>query len=300
MSDSLLRRFHRLAVGKLWAVRALWRIFRHLRNWREVWEAYRSARTLPPLSFRRGFVLHHGRADNPMLLLHSVFAAAEYEALTPGDSPVLIDIGANIGAVTLDKACRYPAIRVDAYEPNPATFATLQRNVQESGLASRVRLFQEAVTGRNGTVLMWTGESSVMASTNGGPAIGGASMSVPTISLDHAIGRTGADHVIVKIDAEGAEVEMLESASEATLAAIDRIALEYHDGIVADARARCLAVLRRAGFTCQCMPFNASQGILVASHGRPVRARIPARWVRGDRPITHVYGRASRTSGAVR
>ena len=55
----------------------------------------------------------------------------------------------------------------------------------------------------------------------------------------------------VKIDAEGAEVEMLESASDATLAAIDEMALEYHDSIVPDARARCEAVLTRAGFVCR-------------------------------------------------
>jgi hypothetical protein len=90
------------------------------------------------------------------------------------------------------------------------------------------------------------------------------SVSVPTVSLDHAIKRTGSQYVAVKIDAEGAEVEMLESASDAALAAIGEIALEYHDSIVPHARARCEAVLTRAGFACRSMAFSHDQGILVA------------------------------------
>lgn len=250
-------------MAKLWALRALWRMFRHLQNWREVWAAYRSAQTLPPLRFRRGFVLHHGPADDPILLLHTVFARSEYGSLGRGTTH-LVDIGANIGSVTLDRAWSDPRVKVDAYEPNPPTFDSLDRNIRENALQSRVRLFREAVAGQDGNVLLWSGESSVLSSTSAGPTIGGVSTSVPAVSLDHAIGRTGATHIAVKIDAEGAEVEMLESASDATLAAIDEVALEYHDSIVPGAEARCHAVLVRAGFVCRSLPFNAHQGILVA------------------------------------
>ena len=92
----------------------------------------------------------------------------------------------------------------------------------------------------------------------------------------------------VKIDAEGAEVEMLESASAAALAAIGEIALEYHDSIVPDARARCEAVLTRAGFVCRSMAFSHDQGILIArphvgqaTDGQPVGPKP-------NRPITPI------------
>ena len=222
-------------------------MFRYLRNWREVWAAYRAAQPLPALHFRRGFVLHHGTADDPVLLLHTVFARSEDGALNSGRAPVLIDIGANIGSVTLDRVWGDPRVAVHAYEPNPSTFETLRRNVRENGLDSRVQLFNEAVTGRNGVVLLWSGGASVLSSTSAGAAIGGISTSVPAVSLDRAISRTGASHVAVKIDAEGAEVEMLEAASPAALDAIEELALEYHDSIVPDARARCTDVLERAG-----------------------------------------------------
>jgi FkbM family methyltransferase len=251
-------------MAKLWALRALWRMFRYLRNWREVWAAYRTGQRLPPLQFRRGFVLNHGPADDPILLLHTVFARSEYGALASRRFRHLVDIGANIGSVTLDLAWRDHDLKVDAYEPNPLTFDTLNRNVRENGLDSRVRVYRDAVMSQDGKVFLWTGDSSVLASVSAGPAIGGVSVSVPTISLDHAIRRTGSAHVAVKIDAEGAEVEMLESASDAALAAIGEIALEYHDSIVPDARARCEAVLTRAGFACRSMAFSHDQGILVA------------------------------------
>ena len=264
-------------MGKLWALRALWRMFRYLRNWREVWAAYRTAQGLPALQFRRGFVLNHGPSDDPILLLHTVFARSEYGALASGRSRYIVDIGANIGSVTLDLMSRDPQVKVDAYEPNPRTFETLTRNVRENGLASRVRVFHDAVAGRDGVVVLWTGQSSVLSSISASDAVGGACVSVPSISLDHAIGRTGATGIAVKIDAEGAEVEMLESASAVTLAAIDEIALEYHDSIVPRARARCEAVLSRAGFVCRTTTFSADQGILVARRLRAAFARCPVR-----------------------
>lgn len=257
---------------KLWALRALWRMFWHLRNWREVWAAYRATQPLPALRFRRGFVLNHGPADDPILLLHTVFARSEYGALNAGHSRYLVDIGANIGSVTLDRVSRDPGVIVDAYEPNPLTFDTLSRNIHENGFASRVRVFPDAVAGRDGAVVLWTGESSVLSSISASDA-GGMSVSVPSISLDRAIGRTGATGLAVKIDAEGAEVEMLESASETTLAAIEEIALEYHDSIVPQARVRCEVILTRAGFMCHTMAFSADQGILVARRPRS-RSRL--------------------------
>ena len=249
-------------MAKFWALRALWRMFRYLRNWREVWAAYRTAQRLPPLQFRRGFVLNHSPADDPILLLHTVFARSEYGALASRRFRHLVDIGANIGSVTLDLAWRDPNLTVDAYEPNPSTFDTLTRNVRENRLDSRVRVYRDAVTSQDGMVLLWSGDSSVLSSASA--AVGGVSVAVPTISLDHAIRRTGSEHVAVKIDAEGAEVEMLESASDATLASIGEIALEYHDSIVPDARARCETVLTKAGFACRSMAFSHDQGILVA------------------------------------
>jgi FkbM family methyltransferase len=266
-------------MAKLWALRALWRMFRHLRNWPDVWAAYRTAQRLPALQFRRGFILNHGPADDPILLLHTVFARSEYGALASGRSRYLVDIGANIGSVTLDLAWRNSNLQVDAYEPNPLTFDTLNRNVRENGLEPRVRVFPEAVSSQDGVVLLWSGDSSVLSSVSASAAVGGVSISVPTVSLDLAIKRTGAEQVGVKIDAEGAEVEMLESASIATLAAIGEIALEYHESIVPDARARCEAVLTRAGFVCRSMAFSHDQGILVARRPRVRSRSMPARWV---------------------
>jgi FkbM family methyltransferase len=257
-------------LGKLWAVRTLWRMFRYLRNWREVWAAYRASRVLPALQFRRGFILNHGSADDPIVLLHGVFARSEYGALASEHSRYFVDIGANIGSVTLDFVFRDSRLKVDAYEPNPRTFETLTRNVRENGVVSRVRVFRQAVAAQDGAVVLWTGRSSVHSSIKA-ENIGGVSISVPVVSFDHAIRRTGATRVAVKIDVEGAEVEMLESASAATLAIVQEIALEYHDSIVPAARARCEAVLTRVGFVCRTMASSADQGILVGRRPRAAR-----------------------------
>ena len=101
-------------MAKLWALRALWRMFRYLRNWRDVWAAYRRAQPLPALQFRRGFVLNHGpggRSDPPAA--HGVRQIGVRRA-DSGRSQYLVDIGANIGSVTLDRAWSDPHVKVDA------------------------------------------------------------------------------------------------------------------------------------------------------------------------------------------
>src|SRR5437764_1020606 len=120
---------------KYYAVRALGRMGRWLSNWPDVWSAYRARRPLPPLQFRNGLTLHHERHDSPVALLHEVFSERQYRRHLNGPvEGVMIDLGANIGAVTLDWARRSPQLQIHAYEPNPATNRVLRQNVAANGL----------------------------------------------------------------------------------------------------------------------------------------------------------------------
>ena len=93
--------------GKQHAAKTLYRIWRHLENWDQVWSMYRRNAPLPPLVFRRGFTLHHCQWDCPISLLHEIFADQLYSrCLKTGSSGVVVDIGANIGAVALTLGIR--------------------------------------------------------------------------------------------------------------------------------------------------------------------------------------------------
>ena len=55
-----------------------------------------------------------------------------------GTTPAFVDIGANLGILSMALALASPSVRGVAYEPNPATYAFLQRNIEANNLAARV------------------------------------------------------------------------------------------------------------------------------------------------------------------
>src|ERR1700749_386093 len=95
-------KFSEWVFFKYHAARTLGRMVRWLSNWSEGWSAYRASLPPPPLRFRDGLTLHHGRLDNPVSLLREVFGERQYRRHIerPRDG-LMIDIGANIGAVTV-------------------------------------------------------------------------------------------------------------------------------------------------------------------------------------------------------
>jgi FkbM family methyltransferase len=179
----------------------------------------------------------------------------------------MIDLGANIGAVTLDWAHRSRPLRIHAYEPNPSTNRVLRRNVEANGLSGRVTVFDEAVGRDNGELRLWTNVNSMTSTAYGDapPARAAVALSVPLIDLDEVVRRAGGGPVsLLKMDTEGAEVDTLEGASQSTLQAIRQVILEYHTGLCPNAPARCQKALERAGFRCLVRPTNAHHGLMYA------------------------------------
>jgi hypothetical protein len=90
---------------------------------------------------------------------------------------------------------------------------------------------------------------------------------VPAVSLEDAIQRAGGAITLLKLDVEGAEADILERSERATLQAIERVVVEYHDDLVPDALARSRTALEGAGFTCTVRRESADQGLLYAVRG---------------------------------
>lgn len=205
---------------------------RQLVNWREAWTAYSSQSPMPPLRFRNGLVFHHGPRDSAGFLFFEIFANGCYRRGLPatftGD---MVDIGANIGAFTLDAATRFPAAIVHAYEPDPESCAVLRQNVDANGLSSRVRIWNEAVSGEHGTLRLWRGDGSVVVSAHLPAASRGEPCDVPAVTLQDVVARTSGRIGVLKMDCEGAEADILEAAGPA-LDAVEFIVAEFHTRLV--------------------------------------------------------------------
>jgi FkbM family methyltransferase len=206
---------------------------RQLTNWQDAWRAYSSGRSVSALHFRNGTVLRGGERDAAGFLFFEIFANGCYRRGLPDDlSGTVIDIGGNIGAFTIDVATRFPGVTVHTYEPDADAFSMLCENVQANGLRNRVRTWNEAVAGAAGTLTLWRGEGSIAASTHRAAATGDRRL-VPAVTLQTAIERSGGHVALLKIDAEGAEADILEAVG-LDLARVDRIVAEYHTALVPD------------------------------------------------------------------
>jgi FkbM family methyltransferase len=120
---------------------------------------------------------------------------------------LFFDVGANIGTycVLASAVCH---ARTLAIEPNPATQAALERNVELNELTDRVRIARLAAGARAGSAPITTGLDSlnhVAEADETSPTI-----TVPVETLDNL---AGADvPILMKIDVEGFEAEVLAGA----------------------------------------------------------------------------------------
>jgi arsenate reductase len=138
----------------------------------------------------------------------------EYESGYTGERLTVLDIGANIGAFSLWAAHRWPGCTINAYEPNPATFALLERStrsyqmirchnaaVYPSGNPDEAFFFRGVGDGQAGLV-------EELAGTFGSETMGkGEQIRIPVL---HPGELPRAD--VIKIDVEGAEAAIVTHA----------------------------------------------------------------------------------------
>ncbi|MDA4118522.1 MAG: FkbM family methyltransferase [Thaumarchaeota archaeon] len=164
--------------------------------------------------------------------LEEVFYNNIYEkefTVKPGD--VVLDVGAHIGSFTL-KAAREvgPAGRVISFEPSSENFGLLGRNVAANSYAN-IRLYNVAVGSQPGTARLQLhqrrGTNSLYAHSTS-ESVGMEDVEVRT--LDSVVRELNLARVdFMKIDVEGAELEVLKGAKEVLASFHPSIAMETHD-----------------------------------------------------------------------
>jgi len=159
-------------------------------------------------------------------------------AIAPGAT--VWDIGANVGLFTLAAArAAGPGGRIVAFEPFPDNVAALKRHLRLNAITN-VQVVEAAVGREAGRARMAAGDSLSEARVAADGAV-----DVPVVALDGWVDAGGAHPPsVVKIDVEGAELDVLSGAG-AALAHRPVILLSVHS---ADLAVRCLAWLTAAGY----------------------------------------------------
>lgn len=154
-----------------------------------------------------------------------------YFKINRGD--VILDVGASIGEQTIPFAKKVKEGMVVAVEPNPQKASYLRRNVATNGLQN-VQIIQK-VAWKDKRMLSWKLSP-------------GKSVKVQADTLDNIVFESGADRVdFLKIDVEGAEVEVLEGA-RGVLSVTKKVAIETHLRQGGCTSARVCQLLKTHGF----------------------------------------------------
>jgi FkbM family methyltransferase len=148
--------------------------------------------------------------------------------LSAGD--VFYDIGANVGFFTL-LAARLVGEQglVVAFEPVPESAATIRRNVAANNFTN-VLVLEQAAFSRAGSATLAVPADQVGALLTSDAPAGTRSITVELVEIDELV-RTGAIRPpnVVKIDVEGAEVDVLAGMKDVLPAAVPLVLCELHD-----------------------------------------------------------------------
>ncbi len=127
-----------------------------------------------------------------------------------GDSPVMLDVGANVGLHSIRVAWARPSARLFAFEPVTANYAVMRKNILRNRLESRIESVHAAVGAKDGAV-------SISAGYGTGNWVGATDSrhleTVPVVSIDSFVSQRALQRVtVIKADVEGYELQVLRGA----------------------------------------------------------------------------------------
>ena len=141
----------------------------------------------------------------------------------------VLDIGGHVGTFSCRLTQLHPRAQVEAFEPSPTTARFLRRNVEQNGVADRVRVHQKALAAADGVAIF--DDNGAGSGLNGLQALGhsaGVSTEVETVAFDSLVTAGSVPVDVVKIDCEGGEYDLVVGSSPSSWAAVQRVVIEYH------------------------------------------------------------------------
>ena len=207
--------------------RSLSRILRRrdaLRLARAIRPAGPTAVCLKPLG--RAVHLRPGTAD--LYVLEKIFLQLEYAVQFPLAARRIIDAGAHIGLASLFFADRYPESEIVALEPDAANFALLAENCAGQ---PRIRpipgaLWSQPARLTGDVARTGTDSFAVAEAANGQGSIRGW-------TVGELMAERGWEQIdLLKLDIEGAELNLFSRGDRDWLRKVRMIAIELHDRFV--------------------------------------------------------------------
>jgi FkbM family methyltransferase len=175
---------------------------------------------------RNGAVFEVRGGTDDRHVLFEVFVRQIYATALPPQA-VVIDVGANIGAFSI--AAALAGAKVLSFEPFPANFAVLKRNIERSRV--RADVFPLAVSSHpESRELFLPDRDDFVGRFSLHPGRGARTIKVDCTSLDDIVRDNRLERVdLLKLDCQGSEYEILFGAEAGTLRRIRSIIVECEE-----------------------------------------------------------------------
>lgn len=173
-----------------------------------------------PIFNKRIYNLKLNLPDAPSFVYQfkEIFFDEIYKFKALNDRPLIIDCGANVGTSIIYFKKIYPNSKVIGYEADKFIFKFLKENLEMNKIDG-VDIFNKAV---------WKNSDGVCFSPDGadGGSIKNEGQKIESVRLREVLLNSGEVDML-KIDIEGAELEVLEDCQD-SLGAVKNLFVEYH------------------------------------------------------------------------
>ncbi|MHA1491431.1 MAG: FkbM family methyltransferase [Promethearchaeota archaeon] len=155
----------------------------------------------------------------------------------------ILDIGTNKGYFTLLSAKKMKDEgEILSFEPHPENYYWIKKSISANGYKS-IKLFQIALFNKNGEMRLFEGSKSGHHSLVRNKDLG--SITIPTKKLDDILADQKISRVdLIKIDVEGAEIQVLEGANNLLTQQSPKLLIDIHE----IDRKKIFRILEKFGF----------------------------------------------------
>ncbi len=193
------------------------------------------------LDFKNGIFLITLQLLDPIIIYETIIDDS-YKINALKQPQVIIDVGAGLGDFSILCAKKFTDAKIIAFEPNPEQYKLLRENIKINKVRN-VQTYNLAV-GTKSSYDLYLAPSSVHSST----------IELPKTKKITTVQGTRLDKYInskvdfLKIDCEGAEIDILKSISPQKMKLIKKIAAEYHNYIINNEDKKIMEILKRHEF----------------------------------------------------
>lgn len=157
-----------------------------------------------------------------------------FDSIDFKDGDVVIDIGGNIGTVSIYLAKKYPFLKIYAFEPVKQNYENFLKNIELNNINKDIiKVFNLAITKDRRDVILTSpfynsGASNIYDNYSNGIVLNN-DISIKSITFDDIFSNNNISKCkLLKIDCEGAEYEILYSANVENLKNCEYMRGEFH------------------------------------------------------------------------